>query len=275
MDNFILFLSLFLGGTIGHLLMRVSGDVPVHFARFYRRVMLCNSGESITDTKIDGQGVGDLKFTDEQQKFIDKVIDRRVNEVKSKFTDYDDLRKFKSEHDKVRELQTQKELEEQKKYDEAKKTYETQINQHKDLLSKKDLEINNLRIEHKLINEIAANNGYAEESLALLKSSAILDSNGNVVIKGKDANGFDTQLPVGEGVKRFLESRPYLVKSTHKAGAGTASAAGNAGTGDGKTTDHSSLNKELFEAQSRGDFKRAAEIRSQLKQILASKGVSI
>ncbi len=276
MDNILLFGFLFLGGTLGQLLLSRSGDLGNLLFSGIRD----KRGEAPTGGAGEGKGgegvSSDMKFSPEQQQFIDKLIDRRVGEIKSRYSDYDDLRKFKSENDKQQEAKVQRDLEEQKKYDEAKKGYENTINQHKELVGKKDQEIVDLRISHSLLNEISRQNGYPEETLALLKSSAMLDGAGNVVIKGKDSNGIDTQLSVAEGIKRFLESRPYLVKSTHKAGGGTPPGTPpQGGNGSGAGEDHNSLNREYMDAISRGDFKRSRELKIKINQILYAKGVSI
>lgn len=267
-----------LGGLSGHLLMRVSGDIGNAIRRFrsdleiqrhYDR--LSNRGEATTETKPEDKG--GIRFDADQQKQVDFIVESRLKREREKFADYEDLKKFKSEYEKQQDAKAQKELEEQRKYEDAKKNYETQINQHKEILTKKEQEIVDLRISHGLINEITKQNGYAEETLALLKSSAVLAQDGSVVIKGKDANGFDTQLPVAEGVKRFLETRPYLVKSTHKAGGGTPPGAPPSTTGN--ELDHNALNKAYMEAVNRGDFKKTKELKQQINSLLASKGVSV
>lgn len=273
MDNVLLFCFLFLGGTLGQLLLSRSGNLgEILFSRIRNR-----RGESPTGGDKGGAGGnGEIKFDTEQQQFIDKLIDRRVNEIKSRYSDYDELRKFKTENEKQLEAKAQRDLEDQKKYEEAKKGYEATVNQHKELLSKKDQEIVDMRITHNLLNEVSKQNGYAEEALALLRSSAALDSNGNVFIKGKDANGIDTQLPVSEGIKKFLEARPYLVRSTHKPGGGTPPGTPpQGGNGSAGAEDHNTLNREYMDALNRGDFKKSREIKIKINQLLAMKGVSV
>lgn len=259
------YVLLFLLGTVGHMLMRVSADIAVMLFGNRR-------GDAATDTKAaDTQ----IKFDADQQKQVDHIVEARLKREREKYSDYEDLRKFKTEYEKQQDAKTQKELEDQKKYEDAKKNYETQINQHKELVGKKDGEIVDLKISHSLMNEINKQNGYAEETLALLKSSAALTQEGVVLIKGKDANGIDTQVPVAEGVKRFLEARPYLVKSTHKAGGGTPPGTPPSDGGAGQALDHNALNKAYMDAINRGDMKKAKEVKQQLNSILTSKGVSV
>ena len=122
----------------------------------------------------------EIKFTPEQQKVVDHVVETRLARERSKFADYEELSKFKQEQLQKQDKHAQEELEKSKKYEEAKKLYEGQINQTKELVSKKDAEIQSLRINHALINEISKQNGYSEETLALIKDNAVLDANGNV-----------------------------------------------------------------------------------------------
>ncbi len=112
----------------------------------------------------------------------------------------------------------------------------------------------------------------------MLKGQVVIDSTGNMVMKGKDANGLDVNLPLADGVKKFYDQRPHLVKSTAKAGGGTGS--GNTDTtitgtgGTGQVTDLNYLNAQLIKATGTGDQKRVAEIRTQMKSVLRSKGVA-
>lgn len=224
----------------------------------------------------DKGGDGGIKFTDEQQKFVDKLIDRKYSEIKNKYGDYDDLKKFKDQHSKDLETKQQKELEEQKKYDEAKKGYETKITDLNGLVSKKDQEINDLRITHVLTNEINSQNGYAEETLALIKSKTILDANGKVVMKSVDANGIEQTIPVAEGIKKLLESRPYLVRSTHKAGSGTGSGAGTGGSSsvNAGEEDLNALNQKYLKQFYAGDIKGSKETKAKIVQKQAERQAS-
>jgi hypothetical protein len=244
---------LFLGGFLMHRLM-------------YILLGLGNRGEAETPPP-------EVKFTPEQQKVIDHAIETRLSREKAKYADYEELSKFKQEQLQKQDKHAQEELEKSKKYDEAKKLYETQINQHKELVSKKDAELQDLRINHALINEINRQNGYSEETLALIKTNAVLDSSGNITIKGKDANGIDVQLPVAEGIKKFLESRPYLIKSTHKPGAG--SSGGTSTPAGAETVDLNTLNAAYAAALNRKDYKAVKEITGKIRNQLQEKGVTI
>lgn len=235
----------------------------------YSIVGMNNKGEVEAKTETTPT---EIKFTPEQQKVVDHAIETRLARERSKFADYEELAKFKQEQLQKQDKHAQEELEKSKKYEEAKKLYEGQINQHKELVSKKDAELNDLRISHALINEINKQNGYAEETLALIKSNAVLDANGSVSIKGKDANGIDTQLPVTEGIKRFLESRPYLIKSSHKAGAG--SAGGTPPQALNEQINLNELNAQLSDALTRRDYKTVKELNLKIRGQLASKGIT-
>jgi len=240
-----------------------------------------NKGEAtVKPGEGEGEPGGDIKFTAEQQKVIDKVIDKRYaswkNEEKTKYGDYDDLRKFKDENLREKDVQQQQELEKSKKYDEAKQGYETRIKERDSVISKKELELNDLRINHTLTNEINKLNGYSEETLALIKSQAILDANGNVFIKGKDANGIDTQLSAADGIKKLLDARPYLVKSNHKPGSGTGSGdLGTSGQTSGGGEDLSALNEGYKKAFYSGDLKKANEFKIKMKTKMAERSAQV
>lgn len=226
----------------------------------------------------EGQGGGEggeVKFSAEQQKAVDRIVATRLARQKEQFADYDNLRQFKDEHEKGLEAQKQKDLETSKKYDEAKAGYETKIKGLSEALVGKDRTIETMTIDFNLTNEISKQNGYLEESLALLRGTALLKE-GKIYIKGKDSNGLDTELPVEEGVKRFLTSRPHLVKASVKGGGGTPPSGNGGGRGDGNGSagaegDLTSLNLELQGAMQRGDRKKTAEIKNRIIEILKAK----
>lgn len=229
--------------------------------------MFNNKGETAT--------ADDVKFDDKQQKAVDAIVQERLARERSKFGDYEDLKKFKSEHEKALEQKSQEELVKAKKYEEAENTYKNKINEYNGIVTKKDQEIIDLKKEYHLSNEISKNNGYIEESIALLKNQTILDANGNVKIKGKDANGIDVEMPLSEGVKKFYEQRPHLMKSTHKAGAGTGAVDGGGaggGAGSGQGEDLNSLNAQLLAASKGTDLKKISEIKQKIKTTMAEKG---
>jgi len=242
---------------------------------------LDNRGEAGDGDKGgDGGKDGGFKFSDEQQQFVNKLIDKKYQswkqEEQTKYRDYEDLRKFKDEHQRAQDQKQQEELEKAKKYEEAKKGYETKIQEFQGLVTKKDQEIIDMRISHALLNEITKQNGYAEEAMALLKSQAVLDANGNVVIKGKDANGMDIQHPAAEGVKNLLASRPYLVRSSHKPGSGTG--AGDTGGGNGLSQgadDLNTMNAEYQKAFYAGDLKKANELKQKIRAKVSLKTAQV
>lgn len=288
MEQTILASKLFLGGCVGHYLLRRSGDLGIWLMRTFKfgwandpkytftSYRFNNKGESSTSSG-NASGVVEVKFDETQQKAVDTIVQQRIAREREKFSDYEDLRKFKTEYEKSQDQVKQKELENQKNYEEAKKGYEGKLSEFSQKLTAKEQEIQNLRVEHTLTNEISKNNGFIEESVALLKGQVKIDATGNMVIAGKDANGLDINIPLADGVKKFYDQRPHLVKSTHKAGGGTGS--GNADTtgtgnsGTGASTDLNYLNAQLLKAQGSGDGKQYNEIKAQIKSVLKSKGI--
>ena len=80
-------------------------------------------------------GGGEKKFT---QADIDKVVLERLARERNKYQDYEDLKKFKMEHEKNTEEAKQKELEAAKKYEELKKGWLEKENNYKTALGEKD-----------------------------------------------------------------------------------------------------------------------------------------
>ena len=220
MEHFKVALILLVMGIAGHLIFRVSGDVGIWLMRTFKFGWannpfytfsgwangLGNRGEGATGDAGAGEGKP-VTFTPEQQKAVDHVVQERIARERQKYGDYDDLKKFRTEHEKSLEQKNQEELVRQKKYEEAEGGYKKQIGEIQNVVATKDSEIKNLRINHALSNEIAKSNGYIEESVALLIRDADIDKDGKVLIKTTDANGLPVTLPVAEGVKKFLETR--------------------------------------------------------------------
>lgn len=221
----------------------------------------------------------DSNQTDQQSKSgqftqqdVDRIVQDRLARERAKFQDYEDLVRFKSEHQKQAEAQQQKALEEQKEYEKIKEQYESKIGQLTDIVSKKDSAIRDLHISTALTGEITKQNGYLDEALAMLKSQTVLTEDGKVMVKGKDSNGIDTQLSIKDGVEQFLKQRPYLVKASASQGSGMGSTGAPQSPGSGMTLND--LNSQLYEAHSRGDYKKAAEIKKQIQGDFSARGIT-
>ena len=259
---------LFTTGIIGHLIMRKSMDIGNAIRALFN------------NQRGEGEAGGEIKFTAEQQAHIDKIINTRVGEIKSKYEpivkEAEELKKFKGEFEKNKEQQTLAEQEKAKQYDEAKKTYETKITDFSQKLSAKDQEIANLRVEHALTNEISKQGGFTEEVLAMVKTQAKLNAAGQVVIPSKDANGVDVELPVEAGIKKFLTERPHLVKASFKPGGGSGSGQGSGGQGAGGAGEEilDSLNAKYAEACKGTDLKLRSELKGKINAMLVAKKVN-
>jgi hypothetical protein len=119
-----------------------------------------------------------------------------------------------------------------------------------------------------LNQEILKKNAYPEAA-QLLKAMTKYNEDGSITIRGKDANGIDTDLPVDKGVEQFLKDRPYLVKGSAQGGGGTA---GGSGQGAGVEVD---LVQAWNDAKAVGDHKKVAEIKSKIRAKHASSGMII
>lgn len=277
MNELQLALFLLVGGFSGHYLLRRSGDVGIWLMRTFKfgwannpkYTFLNNRGEAPT-------GAAPVEIPKEFQPVVDTIVQTRLAREREKYSDYEELRKFRDEHNRGLEQQKQKELESQKNYEEAKKGYESKIGEYSQKLSAKDQEIQNLKIDYALTGEVSRQNGFIEESIALLKNSVTVGTNGELTIKGKDANGIDITMPLADGVKKFYEQRPHLLRSTHKAGAGTGAGDGagtGVGAGSGQVEDLNSLNAQLVQASSARDFKKMGEIRQKINTVMIAKGI--
>jgi hypothetical protein len=207
------------------------------------------------------------------QDAVNAIVQERLSREREKFKDYDDLVKFKSEHQKQVDAQTQKDLETRKEYDKAKEVYETKIKELSGVVSTKDQSILDMRVGYSLTNELSKANAYVEEATALLKTQ-VISQEGSLFIKGKDANNLDVNLTLEEGVKQFLAKRPHLVKAQARLGAGTTGAASGDGTAASGADDLMTLNEEYLKAHTSGDHKRARELKVKIQQVLTSKRVN-
>lgn len=264
MFNIKLMLVLFITGVVGDMILKKSDRIG-----YFLRSLLSNQRGEVE------VGVGDIPK--DLQPAVDKIVQERLGRERAKFGDYEDLKKFKTEFEKNQDAQKLADLEKAKEYDTAKKGLETKVNEFSQKLSAKDMEIQDLKISHNLSNEISRQGGYTEETIAMIKSQAVLDANGNVVIKAKDANGADIQVSVADGIKKFLAERPYLVKGTHKAGSGSGGDGGagsGAGAGGGGEDTLDSLNAQLVQANKGTDLKLRSEIKGKINALLIKKGVS-
>lgn len=259
MFNIKLMLVLFVVGFIGNMILRKSDMIG-----FYIRSILGNQR---------GEGeAGVVEIPKELQPAVDKIVQDRLGRERAKFGDYDELKKFKTEFDQTKSQKEQEELVKQKKYEEAEGTYKKQIGDFSEKLTAKDREIQDLKISHHLSTEISKQGGYTEETIAMIKANTVLDANGAVVIKGKDANGVDITMPVAVGVEKFLKERPYLVKGTYKAGSGSGGNGGEGGgTGGGQDDTLESLNVKLAEAMRGTDLKLRSELKMKVKAALEKK----
>lgn len=204
------------------------------------------------------------------QAQVDAIVQDRLAREKAKYSNYDDLVKFKTEHEKNLEAATQKELEAKKEYEKLKEGWTKKDQEYAGIITKKDAEITDMKVGSALMSEIVKQNAYAEETMALLKSQAVFDKENNIRIKGRDANGLEVMDSVEEGIKKFLTLRPHLVKVAQKAGGGTgAGGAGGAGAGAGGE-DLNTLNAELQQAMNRGDTKKITELRVKIGAALSS-----
>lgn len=209
------------------------------------------------------------------QPKIDNIVQSRLAQQQNKYVNYDELVKFKTDHETSTAAATQKQLEDQGRYEEALKGHNTKVEELNAVIVQKDGTITSMNIGNALTGEIVTQGGYLEETLAMLKSSAEIKE-GIVTIKGKDANGLDQSFSVADGVKSFLEKRPHLVKTKVNDGGGDSGGGDNGdGGADQGSEDLTTLNDMLAKQIYANDIKGAAETKAKIKTLMAKEGKTI
>lgn len=217
-----------------------------------------------------GGGDGGKVFTQEE---VNRFIANEKRNWSSKYDDYEDLKKFRMEHEQQTEAQKQKELEAQKEYEKLKEGWTKKEQEYQGILSQKEQAIKNMKIESTLGLQLNAQNAYPE-AMYELKQMVEMDESGNVKIKGKDANGMDTMLSVEEGIKSFLKNKPYLVKASGRDGGDTGAGAGTTGGATGQGDDLASLNVKYQQQMMQGDYKGAKETKAKMEANFTSRQVT-
>lgn len=220
-----------------------------------------------TEAKAEGQAPAEKMIP---QSEFQKILDTRVGEIKARYSNYDDLVKFKTEHEKMTAEQQQKQMEEQKQYEELKKGWGAKEQQYQSALTQKEQEIRNIRVSNSLSTEIMKANAYPEAIVAMREMVTVKDD-GSIIVKVKDANGIEKELSLEDGVKNFLKDRPYLVKSNAGGGSGTGGQ-GNPG-GQGSSGNDLNLSQELSKAINSGDRAKVAQLKQQIRTKHQSMGV--
>ncbi len=228
---------------------------------------------TLTQAELDAKIADAIKEQGVPQAELDKIIGFRLDRLKKEYADYDELKKFREDHQKAADEKDKKALEEQGKYEEAKAGYEKKIAELQGIITDKDGKIRMVTISNALTNELVKQGAFIEEANALLQTQTIIGDDGAVRIKAKDANGQDTLLSVEEGVKKFLEGRPHLVKAKGAGGGGTGAGGAGAGAGAG-SDDLNALNAELIQALQANEHKRAEEIRAKIRANLNTRQVN-
>ena len=192
------------------------------------------------------------------QADVDRIVQERLNRDRAKFADYDTLRQKAADYEKQQEQLKQMDLEKKQEYDKLKEGWSQKENEYKTMLEKTRGEVQAERINNTLNQAILQKNAYPEAA-QLLRSMTKYNEDGTVTVRGKDANGMDTDLPVEQGVEQFLKDRPYLVRGSGSGGAGTASAGGTSAQAN------QNLAQELQNAMAVGDRKAVQEIKNKIR----------
>lgn len=191
---------------------------------------------------------------------VERIVQDRLNrDRRDKYLDYEDLKKKANEFDKHLEKSNQQELEAKKEYEKLKEGWAKKEGEYQTLLNQTKAEVQSERVSNALNQQILQKNAYPEAA-QLLKAATKYHEDGTITIRGKDANGMETDLPIDKGVEQFLKDRPYLVKGSAKGGAGT----GNAGDVGTSSTDQN-LSQQLQNAMAVGDRKSINDIKARIR----------
>lgn len=233
------------------------------------RKLFNNRGENEGAAGKEGSEAGKEKTTEKMipETEVNRIVQDRLNRDRAKYADYEDLRNKVAEYEKHKETLTQKELEDKKQYDQLKEGWSKKESEYQNLLNQSKAEVQSERISNALNQQILQKNAYPETA-QLLKSMTKYNDDGTITIKGKDANGMETDLSIEQGVEQFLKDRPYLVKGSAQGGGGTGNA-GNAGT----SQDNIDLSKQLQNAMAVGDRKSINDIKSRIRAKHAGGGI--
>lgn len=219
-----------------------------------------------------GEGKSEIKKAEYTQEQIDAIVEGRLRREREKFSDYDDLKKFREQYEKETEEKKKKNLEEQQKYEELKKQWEQEKQNYNKALNEKETMVKTLKIDHALSGIINQMNAYPEAA-QVIKNEVVMDDNGDPKMRSKDSVGNEVLVSLEEGVKKFLNDRPYLVRSKSQNGGGGTPPAGGGGEGQGADS-LDDLNRQLMEAQKSGNALKVKELKAKVNAHLASKGVS-
>ncbi len=235
------------------------------------QVLMCNRGENEEGKGNAGEGgegkgnAGEAKFT---QADMDRVVQDRLGRDRAKYADYEDLAKFKKEHEATESEAAQKSLEERKEYDKVKDQWGRDKEELQSQLADSKLQIQAGKIGSTLTTEISKQNAYSD-AVELLRPLVKYGEDGSITIRGKDANGMDADLTVAQGVEQFLKDKPYLVKGSGGGGGDTAGGGAGAGGGGEKRN----LSQELQNAMAVGDRKKINELKLEIKASHATRGM--
>jgi len=214
--------------------------------------------------KNEDEGGKGKVFTQEE---VDRIVGDRLARTKNQFGDYEELKKFKEEHAKEQDKLKQDELVRQKKYEEAEGTYKKAISERDAMLAAKDAKITDMTVTQAIAAEAARQNGFVDETIALVKGITVINKDGIVTLKSKDTNGIEREVSVEEGLKGFYAQRPHLVKASGTGGGGTPPA-GGAGGGNGSGVDLATLNNQYYQAMQSGNRKLAAELKVKMAPLM-------
>lgn len=191
---------------------------------------------------------------------LDRIVQDRLARDRQKYSDYEDLRKQVDEFNKQKDQINQQDLERKQEYDKIKKGWEDKETQYKTQIDQVRSELYGERINNALAGEIMKRNAYGD-AVQLIKPMAKYNDDGTITIRGKDANGIETDLPVDKGVEQFLKDRPYFVKGSGQGGGGTGS-----GTGAGHGGEEANLSKQLQDAMAVGDRQKVNDLKKQIRE---------
>ena len=246
--------KLFLMGTLAHIGMFsiLHRELPFSF--------LNNRGEAGAETpkKPVTPPVENPALS---QDHVNSIIKREVAKVEEKYAGYNDLAKFKQDHEADSKKLEESKLEETKEYNKLKDNWGTKEKEYQGQISAKDAEIKSIKIDNELTNAVMKYGAFPEAA-KLIRDLVKASDDGSITISGKNEQGIDSDLTVDQGVKNFLKEKPWLVKATGSGGAGTLTAGEVNNVGN--NTDPMADANELQAAIRSGDRKKIMEVKAKI-----------
>ncbi|RSL29122.1 DUF4355 domain-containing protein [Salibacterium salarium] len=154
------------------------------------------SAQETSETTEETSEQAEKTFT---QSELDEIISKRIERERSKYSDYDDIRKKAEEYEKEAEERRLAEMSEKERAEEEAKKHEQEKEEYRQQLESYKTQVEQEKISNEFIKQAqAANIAYVDDALALADLSAVTVEEGKV-------SGVD------DVVNSLIENKPFLL----------------------------------------------------------------